>query len=134
MSILLNLSTTPTQCLIFMQNTRLSTIVSVSVVQISQWSRNPWRRTSLILISLLSGFFLASVISTISGAKSEQDVTAAAITLFIVEMINRYVYTVKRVTPSDSNAAPRLLTKEILNSLKLGLVYGLFLEAFKLGS
>ncbi|MEA5476105.1 DUF565 domain-containing protein [Pseudanabaena galeata UHCC 0370] len=130
----MNLSTTPTQCLIFMQNTRLSTIVSVSVVQISQWSRNPWRRTSLILISLLSGFFLASVISTISGAKSEQDVTAAAITLFIVEMINRYVYTVKRVTPSDSNAAPRLLTKEILNSLKLGLVYGLFLEAFKLGS
>ncbi|WP_434686090.1 DUF565 domain-containing protein [Pseudanabaena minima] len=116
-----------------MQNTRLSTIVSVSVGQISQWSRNPWRRTSLILISLLVGFFLASVISTISGAKSEQDITTAAITLFIVEMINRYVYTVKRVTPSD-NAAPRLLTKEILNSLKLGLVYGLFLEAFKLGS
>jgi hypothetical protein len=51
-----------------------------------------------------------------------------------LEMINRYVYTVKRVTPSDNNAAPRLLTKEILNSLKLGLVYGLFLEAFKLGS
>lgn len=116
-----------------MQNTRLSTIVSVSVGQISQWSRNPWRRTSFILISLLVGFFLASVISTISGAKSEQDITTAAITLFIVEMINRYVYTVKRVTPSD-NAAPRLLTKEILNSLKLGLVYGLFLEAFKLGS
>ncbi|OYQ66575.1 hypothetical protein B9G53_03745 [Pseudanabaena sp. SR411] len=117
-----------------MQNTRLSTIVSTSVGQISQWSRNPWRRTSLILISLLVGFFLASVISTISGAKSEQDISTAAITLFIVEMINRYVYTLKRVTPSDNNAAPRLLTKEILNSLKLGLVYGLFLEAFKLGS
>ncbi|MFM7602640.1 MAG: DUF565 domain-containing protein [Pseudanabaena sp.] len=117
-----------------MQNTRLSTIVSVSVGQIAQWSRNPWRRTSFILISLLGGFFLASAISTISGAKSEQDISTAAVVLFIVEMTNRYVYAGKRVNATDSDAAPRLLTKEILNSLKLGLVYGLFLEAFKLGS
>lgn len=116
-----------------MQNTRLSTIVSVSARQLSQWSRNPWRRSSLILISLLSGFFLASVISTVSGAKSEQDIVTAAVTVFVVELINRYVYTIKQSTPAN-NAAPSLLTKEILNSVKLGLMYGLFLEAFKLGS
>ncbi|GBO54323.1 hypothetical protein APA_2271 [Pseudanabaena sp. lw0831] len=117
-----------------MQNTRLSTIISVSVGRISQWSRNPWRRTSFILISLLLGFFLASVISTVSGAKSEQDVVTAAVVVLIVELTNRYVYGAKRVTSVDGSLAPRLLTTEILNSIKLGLVYGLFLEAFKLGS
>jgi Protein of unknown function (DUF565) len=117
-----------------MQNTRLSTIISVSVARISQWSRNPWRRTSFILISLLLGFFLASVVSTASGAKSEQDVVTAAIVVLIVELTNRYVYSAKRLTSADGSVAPKLLTTEILNSIKLGLVYGLFLEAFKLGS
>jgi hypothetical protein len=117
-----------------MQNTRLSTIVNNSFGKLAQWSRNPWRRTSLILISLLLGFFLASVISTVSGAKSEQDIVTAAVTLLVVELINRYVYTIKQGTSTTNNASPSLLTKEILNSIKLGLVYGLFLEAFKLGS
>jgi hypothetical protein len=117
-----------------MQNTRLSTIVNVSAAQIARWSRNPWRRTSLIIISLLAGFFLASVISTISGAKSEQDIVAAAVVLLLVELTNRYVYGARRITLGDGSLAPRLLTTEILNSIKLGLVYGLFLEAFKLGS
>ena len=117
-----------------MQNTRLSTIVSVSAARLSQWSRNPWRRTSFILISLLFGFFLASVVSTASGAKSEQDIVSAAIVLLVVELTNRYVYSPRRVTSVDGSVAPRLLTTEILNSIKLGLVYGLFLDAFKLGS
>jgi hypothetical protein len=117
-----------------MQNTRLSTIINVSVGQLARWSRNPWRRTSLIIISLLAGFFAASVISTVSGATSEQDTIAAGVVLLLVELTNRYVYSPRRATLSDGNAAPRLLTTEILNSIKLGLVYGLFLEAFKLGS
>ena len=117
-----------------MQNTRLSTIINVSLRRLSQWSQNPWRRTSFILISLLFGFFLASVISTASGAKSEQDALAAAVVVFFVEVINRYVYSPKRVPLADGSLAPRLLTTEVLNSIKLGLVYGLFLDAFKLGS
>ncbi len=117
-----------------MQNTRLSTIVNINVGRLARWSQNPWRRTSLILISLLLGFFLASVVSTASGAKSEQDIVSAAIVLFIVELTNRYVYSAKRVNLPDGSLEPRLLTTEILNSIKLGMVYGLFLEAFKLGS
>lgn len=117
-----------------MQNTRLSTIVNVSISRFSQWSRNPWRRTSLTLISLLLGFFLASVISTSTGAKSELDIVVAAITLLVVELINRFVYSSKRITLADGSLAPRSLATEMLNSVKLGIVYGLFLEAFKLGS
>ncbi len=117
-----------------MQNTRLSTIVNVSVGRLSRWSSNPWRRTSLILISVLLGFFFASVLSTVSGAKSEQDVVIAAITVFVVELINRFVYSPRRATLADGRLAPRALTIEMLNFFKLGITYGLFLEAFKLGS
>lgn len=117
-----------------MQNTRLSTIVNISIGRLSRWSSQPWRRISLILISLLLGFFLASVISTSTGAKSELDIIAAAVTLALVEIVNRFVYSFKRLTLSDGSFAPRLLTTEMLNSLKLGITYGLFLEAFKLGS
>lgn len=117
-----------------MQNTRLSTIVNTRASQLARWSRNPWRRVSLNLIALLGGFFLASVISTISGAKSEQDVVAAAITLLFVEIINLFNYGSRRLVADDGSQAPRLLTIEILNSIKIGIVYGLFLEAFKLGS
>lgn len=117
-----------------MQNTRISTIVNVASGQISRWSSQSWRRKSLILISLLLGFFLASVISTSTGAKSNLDVEVAAVTVFIVEMISRFIYSMKRVTLADGSLAPRKLIYEMLNSLKIGVTYGLFLEAFKLGS
>ncbi len=117
-----------------MQNTRLSIITNVSIGRLSQWSRNPWRRTSLIVISLLLGFFLASVISTSTGAKSELDIVAAGVTVAGVELINRFVYSPRRATLADGSLAPRILTTDMLNSLKLGITYGLFLEAFKLGS
>lgn len=117
-----------------MQNTRISNLVNVTSGKIYRWSRQSWRRSSLILISLLLGFFLASVISTSTGAKSELDIVAAAVTVIVVEIINRFVYSTKRSTLADGSLAPRLLTTDMLNSLKLGVTYGLFLEAFKLGS
>lgn len=117
-----------------MQNTRLSTIISTRVVQLSRWSRNPWRRISLNLIGLLGGFFTASFISTTAGVKSELDTVAAGITLLVVEVINRLAYSPRRPVLDDGSKVPRLLTIEILNSVKIGIVYGLFLEAFKLGS
>jgi hypothetical protein len=117
-----------------MQNTRLSRLVDVNIRRLTQWSQHPWRRTSLIIISLLAGFFLASVISTSTGAKSELDIVAAAVTVFVVELISRYVYGHKRKVKPDGTLEPNLLTTEMLNCLKLGVTYGLFLEAFKLGS
>jgi hypothetical protein len=68
----------------------------------------------------------------VSGVKSEQDVISAGIVVLVIELINRYVYGVRRNSNEDVDASP--LTPEILNSLKLGITYGLFLEAFKLGS
>jgi len=49
--------------------------------------------------------------------------------LFFTELTSRFVYA-KRVNASNS----RSLSIEILNCFKIGIIYSLFLEAFKLGS
>ncbi|MBI4782163.1 MAG: DUF565 domain-containing protein [Oscillatoriophycideae cyanobacterium NC_groundwater_1537_Pr4_S-0.65um_50_18] len=117
-----------------MQNTRLNTLVDRLFGQFGRWLRNPWRRISLLLISLLMGNFLATTISTIAGQKAEPDVAIAALLVFASEGISWWVYRGRsgQNTPSADRANSVLL--ELLNGTKLGLTYGLFVEAFKLGS
>ena len=110
-----------------MQNTRLSTIVNTTAGQLTQVFRNPWRRTSLLLIGLLLGFFLGSAISTSAGQKAQLDVIQAFFLVLVTEVISRFTY-------GGSDRFRRSLFGEVLNALKLGLIYSLFLEAFKLGS
>ncbi|WP_310489875.1 DUF565 domain-containing protein [Chamaesiphon sp. VAR_69_metabat_338] len=121
-----------------MQNTRLNTFIDRLFQQFTQWVENPWRRLSLLAISLLFGNFLASAIATSTGQRTDLDVFIAAIILAIVEAISWLTYgsTMGRRKLGENNAflGQRPIVVAILNSLKLGLVYGLFVEAFKLGS
>ncbi|MER3433711.1 MAG: hypothetical protein C4288_09810 [Leptolyngbya sp. ERB_1_1] len=110
-----------------MQNTRLSTIVNTTTAQLTQVFRNPWRRTSLLIIALLLGFFLGSAISTSAGQKAELDIVEAFLLLLVTEAVSRITY-------GGNDRLRRSLLVEVLNALKLGLIYSLFLEAFKLGS
>ncbi|MEI6065029.1 MAG: DUF565 domain-containing protein [Pseudanabaena sp. ELA748] len=111
-----------------MQNTRLTIITNSSILILERWFLNPWRRTSLYLISPLLGFFLASIITTISGAAAVLDPLISAIMLLITEVISIAMY--RKSVKQDR----RSLFLECLNLLKMGLIYGFFMEAFKLGS
>ncbi|WP_373542471.1 DUF565 domain-containing protein [Chamaesiphon sp.] len=120
-----------------MQNTRLNTLIDRTNRQFLQWSENPWRRLSLIIISLLFGNFLASAIATTTGQRTELDAIAAVSLLTIVESISWLTYgTVfgRRQVAPNALFGQRPIWIALLNGLKLGLVYGLFVEAFKLGS
>jgi uncharacterized membrane protein len=122
-----------------MQNTRLNTLIDRTGRQFTRWAQNPWRRLSLIIISLLFGNFLASAIATTTGQRTNLDTLTSAILLVITEAISWLVYSQRtnNLRQDEDNAielAPRPLWLVILNSLKLGLIYGLFVEAFKLGS
>ncbi|MBO3460694.1 DUF565 domain-containing protein [Aetokthonos hydrillicola Thurmond2011] len=110
-----------------MQNTRLNNLLDAIARRLGEWFSNPWRRFSLVVINLLFGFFLGNVISTTSGQTAEWDVVVAAILVILTEITSRIFY-------SRSFLAKRSLWLDSLNSLKIGLVYSLFLEAFKLGS
>lgn len=110
-----------------MQNTRLNSLVDVASERFGQWLRNPWRRISLLVISILFGVFLGTAISTIAGQRANLDITVAAILIVLTEAISWVVYSTNR---RISNS----LFIQILNALKIGLTYSLFVEAFKLGS
>lgn len=113
-----------------MQNTRLNTLIDRLVKQFTNWAQNPWRRTSLIIICLLLGNFLASAIATTTGQQAGLDIAVALTMVAIVELISWLRYS--RIGRSESGQ--RVLWVVMLDSLKLGILYGLFLEAFKLGS
>jgi ABC-type thiamin/hydroxymethylpyrimidine transport system permease subunit len=124
-----------------MQNTRLNTLVESLVQGLTQWLRNPWRRTSVLIISLLFGNFLASAVSTIAGQRAEPDILGAAIVVGAAEVISWITYTnnsrsLKADQPSTNllGIKQRSLLIEGLNGLKIGLLYGLSVQAFTLGS
>lgn len=110
-----------------MQNTRLSSLVDTIADNLGGWLRNPWRRLSVLIISLLFGNFLGTAISTISGQRADLDIWVAAILVTVTEFISRLAYGGRLETR-------RSLPMQLLNGLKLGLTYSLFVEAFKLGS
>jgi len=112
-----------------MQRTRLNTLVERTGTELTQFFSNPWRRISLILLALLFGFFMGAAIATTAGQDAQWDVVGAALLLLFTELTSRFVYA-KKV----SNSKPRSLWIEILNFFKVGIIYSLFLEGFKVGS
>ena len=111
-----------------MQNTRLNQLLDVFANQTAGWLANPWRRLSLLTISLLFGIFLGTAISTIAGQAAEWDIIGAGLLVMFTEISSRIFYTTNR------RGGLRSLFIQMVNALKIGLTYSLFIEAFKLGS
>jgi len=118
-----------------MQNTRLNNLINVVLTQLSQWFANPWRYFSLILISLLIGVFLGSAIPTTAGQAADWDIVAAGVLLLFTEAVSRFVYGRNRQRVQSPDDVPRRsLLAQVINALKIGLTYSMFVEAFKIGS
>lgn len=118
-----------------MQNTRLNNLVNGLLVRLGQWFANPWRHLSLVLISLLFGVFLGSAIPTTAGQAANWDVIAAGILILFTEAVSRIVYGGnRRRAQSSPGSSGRSILAEVVNALKIGLTYSLFVEAFKIGS
>ena len=115
-----------------MQRTRLNSIVSVTGDRLELLFSNPWRRLSLSIISILLGFFMGSAIITTAGQDAVWDIPAAAVLFTFTELISMFVY--RRRATRNSPPQRRSLYIDVLNLFKIGLIYSLFLEAFKLGS
>lgn len=112
-----------------MQDTRLNRLTNAVIAQVDQGLRNPWRRISLIVIGLLFGNFVATVAATITGQNADWDVLIAIILLALIEFTSWSVY---RGRAGSARSRPFLI--DVVNAIKLGVTYGLFVEAFKLGS
>ncbi len=141
-----------------MQRTRLNTLFNQLILRFRQWVFNPWRRFAVIFISLLFGNFFATAVSATAGQTATLDITISASLVVFVELISWLYYrfsprqqrarisqsgelvsgnNANDMMPVDMDAGPvrsRSTLAESLNAFKLGLIYGLFVEAFKLGS
>ena len=86
---------------------------------------NSWRSKSIGLISVLTGYFLFANFLTkfISEGKNE---------LIMVPIIIVFIEIIIRIKPSSSSKYYDLWS--VFDKLRIGAIYAVILEAFKLGS
>ncbi len=108
-----------------MQKTRLKKYTDSILIYLTPLITDTWRRRSLLLISLLAGFYLTNSFISYFLDIPINTIFIAVLTVIIMELAIRIIFfTNKRLT----------IFKLILNNLRIGSTYALILEAFKLGS
>nr|QCI07447.1 hypothetical protein [Leiomenia cribrosa] len=80
---------------------------------------------SIKLICLLLGFFIATVLSTMPAQTGDSGIIAASIIITCHEILSKIIY-----NQNNNN----IIFWNIINYIKIGIIYGLFVDAFKLGS
>ena len=88
------------------------------------------------LISFFSGFLTSSIVDTSLGEFSEWAIVGSSLVVANIETFNNFYYSLIRKNQNtivnDSIYIFKLL--DILNFFKIGIIYGLIVDAFKLGS
>ena len=107
------------------QKTKLQLLVIDSYGSLSQWASNPWRRYSLALTVVLTGYFLGSSLGMISAVVELMDPVSAFLSVFFIEVLIQFRRRFR------SNKKKKLLVL-LIDSLRLGLFYGFFTESLKL--
>lgn len=84
---------------------------------------------SLQILSLLLGFFISTALSTIPAQTGDWGIIAAAIIVTNQEIISKITY-----QQQSKSILTHINFFKHCNSIKIGIIYGLFVDAFKLGS
>ena len=108
-----------------MQKTVLYNSSAKIIERLSNWAINPWRRYSLLLIVLLIGFFLGTSIGAINGVLALMDPIGAFLTVLIMEIM-------VRIRRNWSYKNRNQISLNIIDFARIGFLYGLLLEGFKL--
>ncbi len=93
--------------------------------RLENWAVNPWRRYSLFLIVLLTGFLIGSSIGMLNGVLALMDPVGAFFTVLFLEILVR----IRRNWPSSRKGR---ISLQIIDMARIGLIYGLLMEGFKL--
>ena len=109
-----------------MQNTRLNSIIEKLSASFEYFIFTSWKKTSAALLALLLGFYLGSSLTAILLVYLKERSLTALIIVAIVEI------TVRLRNKLNQDKLPIFII--ILDNLRLGSVYAVVLEAFKLGS
>ena len=108
------------------QDTRLSRVQGRFGERFLLGFKGPWFRISLVLLALLGGFFLGSNATEYIGESLALRSLSALPFLVLVELLIRLRFRFA--------GSPMTLSWQVIDNLRIGFVYALVLEAFKVGS
>ena len=109
-----------------MQKTRFRKFVDSLVMIINPTISYSWSKNSVLLLSLLFGFYLTNSMISFLLDKSVNTIFLAIIIILIMELSIR--------SSLLSNSLKFLLIIRSINNFRIGATYALILEAYKLGS
>lgn len=87
------------------------------------------------IIGFLGGFLVSSILDTTLGELNEWAIVGAALVVASFETTSKFFYTILvRFRTSTIRKSYFIQLLIILNAIKIGIIYGLIVDAFKLGS
>ncbi|MFN6337415.1 MAG: DUF565 domain-containing protein [Cyanobacteriota bacterium] len=107
------------------QQTRFQITIAEAGDRLRDWATNPWRRLSLLLVTLLISFVIGIGLGSISGVLGLMDIAAAVLCVVVVELSIRGR---RSLRGRDGDQ----LTLRLVDMARMGLLYGLLLDGFKL--
>ena len=108
-----------------MQKTRLNKYIESFLINLSPLLKDTWRKRSILLISLLAGYYLTNSFISYFLDIPINTIFLSVIIVVVMELAIRVMLF------SNKNL---VIFKLIINNLRIGSTYALILEAFKLGS
>jgi hypothetical protein len=108
-----------------LQQTRFQRQLVAAGDGLIRWAANPWRRWSLLLIVLLASFSIGGAVASIGGQIGQSDPIGALLCVLVIELA------VRARGPLRRRGGDRL-PLQLLDAARIGLLYGLLLDGFKL--
>jgi hypothetical protein len=108
-----------------LQQTRFHLSIDQAWSRLERWATNPWRRLSLLLIVLLASFVVGTQAGAITGVAAALDPLMALLAVALIELAIR-------VRPALLARPDSKLKLALLDMMRIGLLYGLLIEGFKL--
>ena len=109
-----------------MQKTKLRTFIDSIFIIINPILSDSWSKRSILLLSLLSGFYFTNSFISFLLDKSVNTIFLAISIIILMEVTIR--------TSLLSNFSKISIILMAINNFRIGSTYALILEAFKLGS
>ena len=106
-----------------MQKTKFREFIDSLIFIINPIISDSWSKRSLLLLSLLFGFYFTNSFLSFLLDKSVNKIFLAIIILLLMELVIRS-YLIPKLT----------IPVMIINNIRIGSTYALILEAYKLGS
>ncbi len=106
-----------------MQRTKFRKFIDSLIIIINSIISDTWSKRSILLLSLLFGFYFTNSLISFLLDKSVNTIFLAIIILLIMELVIRSYLIAKMIIPVM-----------IINNIRIGSTYALILEAYKLGS